>query len=69
MARDVSFGEALEDAAADARRRAVAEDAECESGAMSDEELYKRWKEYRDGGGMAYIGADEVLMASDKQYA
>ncbi len=53
MARDVSFGEALEDAAADARRRAVAEDAECESGAMSDEELYKRWKEYRDGGGMA----------------
>lgn len=69
MARDVSFGEALEDAAADARRRAVAEDAECESGAMSDEELYKRWKEYRDGGGMAYIPSRtiELLMASDKQ--
>lgn len=69
MARDVSFGEALADASADALRQAVQEDKEAEAGVMSDSELYARWQEYKEQGGLAYIPSRtiELLMASDKQ--
>ncbi len=50
MARDTSYGEALEDLEADIGRRVVSGDDE----GLSDEALAKRWEQYRKGKDLAY---------------
>ena len=50
MARDTSYGEALEDLEADIGRRVMAG----EDDGLSDETLAKRWAEYRKGKDLAY---------------
>ncbi len=50
MARDVSYGEALDDLEADIGRRVLSGDDE----GLSDEALAKRWEQYRKGKDLAY---------------